>query len=44
MLPLLSLIFIDFNETGSVSVALAVLKLTMQTRLAWNSDPPVSWD
>ena len=38
-----------FFETGFLSVALAVLELTLQTRLAWNSEihlplPAKCWD
>ena len=42
-------LFFGFSETGFLCIALAVLELTLQTRLAWNSEirlslPPKCWD
>jgi hypothetical protein len=42
-------LFVCFSEAGFLCVALAVLELTLQTRLAWNSEirlplPPECWD
>jgi hypothetical protein len=49
LLLLLFCLFFVFFETGFLCVALAVLKLTLYTRLASNSEiclplPPECWD